>query len=125
MNNNKETFDQAKADAESHRISELAGKDQSYLVDQVMEDLELSNKFPLVIYDEIGNTIDLADVLHENGKNYKFRHNPYWIDFGRIDTELKLLWWIKHLLDKDWFTKDHIEQLLWVWSEKTGTRINF
>jgi len=125
MNNNKDTFDQAKADAESHRIRQLAGKDQSFLVDEVMKDLELSNQFPLVTYDKLNNTIDLATVLHANGKNFTFRDNPYWIDFKRIDTELKLLAWVGHLLEKDWFTKDHIEQLLWVWSEKTGTRINF
>ena len=111
MNNNKDTFDHY--------------TDQFKLLDEVIKDLELSNKFPLVIYDKVHNTIDLADVLHENGKNYKFKSNPYWIDFKRIDTELKLLAWIGHLLDKDWFTKDHIEGLLWVWSKKTGTIIKF
>ena len=44
----------------------------------------------------------------------------YPIEAKRINTEVKLLWWIRHLSEKNWMTADSIAILFDVVSKKNG-----
>ncbi|MGD9128730.1 MAG: hypothetical protein PVH19_15245 [Planctomycetia bacterium] len=57
----------------------------------------------LVKVDRENHCIDLATP----SKAY-----PYWIDLDRIDTNAKLVEWLRHLSEKDWFTASHVRQLI-------------
>jgi hypothetical protein len=42
---------------------------------------------------------------------------PYQIELNRIDTPLKLLAWIGHLLEKNWVSRDVIYWLIRTWEK--------
>lgn len=56
----------------------------------------------LVVVD--GNSIKLY-FTPEQKRCYEF-------DLSEIKTETKLIWWVCHLLNKGWITKDHIRLLI-------------
>lgn len=47
-------------------------------------------------------------------------NNKYFIEFNRIDNPIKLIWWIHHLCEKDWITKETIETLIEVTTKNMG-----
>lgn len=43
----------------------------------------------------------------------------YELSFFDIQSEKRLLWWICHLLEKNWITKDHIRLIISISGVKT------
>lgn len=66
----------------------------------------------LVSFDPVHKTIDL---------HTEARSQPYWIKWDRIDSEAKLVRWIYHLLEKPWFTKEHLLMLMVHWDDQMGS----
>ena len=69
---------------------------------------------------------DLLDRIKyqtvEDGTEWLVLNLPheYAIEAGRIDTEIKLLWWIDHLCEKSWITSDALGVLIERVAERNG-----
>jgi hypothetical protein len=75
---------------------------------------------PLVKWDAKTKTIDIISGDHQ----YTW-DRPYYIDIDRIVTHAYLVGWLAHLLEKEWFTTRHAEELIRVWANVTGNRLHF
>ena len=75
---------------------------------------------PLVKWDAKTKTIDIISGDHQ----YTW-DRPYYIDIDRIVTHAYLVGWLAHLLEKEWFTTRHAEELIHVWANVTGNRLHF
>lgn len=80
-----------------------------------------------IINGETGEIKNMDEILKEHQEHmkricsedeYSITLRPedggfgYCIPWGRIDTPVKILGWIDHLLEKNWVTKDHIDYLI-------------
>ena len=72
------------------------------LLESELQSEETSNK-KLVKVEKASHCIDLA---MPSGAC------PYSIGLDRIDTNAKLIEWLQHLSEKDWFTASHVRQLI-------------
>lgn len=62
----------------------------------------------LVEIDMEARTIDLVDAA----RVLYTKEDPYFIPFDQLRSVLELFSWIQHLNCRDWFTKEHADQLL-------------
>lgn len=65
----------------------------------------------LVTYDA-----DTGEILVSTGWGLQ----PYAIPVERCASERQILSWVMHLLDKRWFTTDHVEPFIVLACEKAG-----
>jgi len=60
-------------------------------------------------------------------KDYEYEEEPrenfYFIELDRIDTPIKLIWWIHHLEEKGFFTRWMCKRLIEVTTEKMGFKM--
>ena len=45
-------------------------------------------------------------------------HNDYFFEFNRINSKDKLIKWLFHLSEKDWFSSFHLQGLLECWERE-------
>jgi hypothetical protein len=87
----------------------LASKDQGgFTLISLAEMDEFYGKHPKpqVVRYSTSEGVPSFDVLNEEAESW------YEIVTSRCNTGAKLVEWVGHLLEKEWVTKDHIEQLI-------------
>lgn len=70
--------------------------------------------------EELMQMEDSKELVRRDGKGYVDFYNLemdrwmdwYWIREGELKTRRGLIRWIRHLIDKNWVTKEHLKQLI-------------
>jgi hypothetical protein len=89
-------------------------------LETLMKELEDRAANPLVKWNASTKSIDIISA------DYQYTWDrPYYIDIDRIVTDAYLVGWLAHLLEKEWFTTRHAEELIRVWANVTGNRLHF
>jgi len=64
-----------------------------------------------------------ADSVSFDGENITI-NEYYHIAISRITTKEKLLAWIDHLLEKNWITTDHLQQVIEISTKYHGYNLH-